>query len=177
MLLTGSPGVGKTTVLAATVEALAKRGFRVGGMISREVRESGVRIGFEMLDLRSSKRGWLAQAGQKGGPGVGKYCVNLKDLEAIGAVSIIKAVEDCDVVAVDEIGPMELFSRKFREAANMAVQSRKLVLAVVHWKVMDRLVVEVKARIDSEIFVVTYQNREKLSEVLLSRAIEYLEQL
>ena len=36
LLLTGNPGVGKTTVLMKTVNLLKERGFSVGGMLSRE---------------------------------------------------------------------------------------------------------------------------------------------
>lgn len=115
MLLTGSPGVGKTTVLLKTVEALKAKGYNVGGMISREARVGGTRVGFEILDLTSSKHGWLAHVNQKSGPQVGKYRVNLEDLDEIGAEAIKKAVENFDVVAVDEIGPMELFSGRRRE--------------------------------------------------------------
>ena len=59
-LLTGSPGVGKTTLLLKVVEALRAKGYSVGGMISREVRSCGTRIGFEILDLNTGKSGWLA---------------------------------------------------------------------------------------------------------------------
>ncbi|MEM3153495.1 MAG: nucleoside-triphosphatase, partial [Candidatus Bathyarchaeia archaeon] len=41
LLITGSPGVGKTTLLLKVVEALKARGCSVGGMVSREVRLSG----------------------------------------------------------------------------------------------------------------------------------------
>ena len=150
-----------------TVDALTKKGFRVGGMLSREARKNGVRVGFEILDLRSPKRGWLAQVSQKSGSRVGRYSVNLKDLEAIGAESITEAVRNCDIVAIDEVGPMELFSRKFREAVSMALQSQRLVTVVVQWKTTDRLVVEVKDRFDSEIFLFTYDNREELFEVVV----------
>jgi len=40
----------------------------------------------------------------------------------------LEAAEDCDVVATDEIGPMELFSSKFREAVTSDLQNRKLVV-------------------------------------------------
>lgn len=46
LLLTGAPGVGKTTVLTKTVDALKANGISVGGMICREVREEGGRVGF-----------------------------------------------------------------------------------------------------------------------------------
>ncbi|NWF97298.1 MAG: DUF2478 domain-containing protein [Candidatus Thorarchaeota archaeon] len=106
LLLTGNPGVGKTTVLLRVVEALKAKGYSVGGMISREVRSGGTRVGFEILDLASGRRGWLAHVNQPSGPQVGKYRVNLEDLNSIGAEAIANAVASSDVVAIDEIGPM-----------------------------------------------------------------------
>jgi nucleoside-triphosphatase len=170
LLITGSPGVGKTTVLTKTVDVLRERGCRVGGMLSREVREEGVRVGFEIMDLSSHKRGWLAHVNQKTGPQVGKYRVNLADLENVGAKAIVDAVEDCDVIAIDEIGPMELFSEKFRNAVKTALQSSKLVIAVVHWKAKDKLVNDVKAREDAETLTVTPENRETLSKTIVNKA-------
>jgi nucleoside-triphosphatase THEP1 len=60
LILTGAPGVGKTTMLTKTVDALKMKGVRVGGMVTREVRKDNVRVGFEILDLTSDKHGWLA---------------------------------------------------------------------------------------------------------------------
>ncbi|MDH7477833.1 MAG: NTPase [Candidatus Bathyarchaeota archaeon] len=175
LLLTGSPGIGKTTVLLRVVEALKAKGYSVGGMISREVRSCGMRVGFEILDLSSSRRGWLAHVNQNVGPQVGKYRVNLADLDAVGAEAILKAVEECDVIAIDEIGPMELFSEKFRLAVKKAVESTKPIIGVVHWKARHRLIDEVRAREDVEIFAVTYENRDKMHEIILEKAIKYFE--
>lgn len=171
LLLTGAPGVGKTTVLIKTVDALAKD-MAVGGMISREAREGGVRVGFEIIDLSNLKKGWLAHINQKTGPQVGKYHVNLQDLENIGAQAITQALETCDVIAIDEIGPMELFSQKFKHAVRQALESEKLVLAVVHAKARDPLISEAKQRADAETFTVTFANREKLPEELTLKALE-----
>jgi nucleoside-triphosphatase len=175
--LTGSPGVGKTTVLMKTVEALKERGYSVGGMVSREVREGGVRVGFEIVDVNSSRRGWLAHVNQKAGPQVGKYRVNIRDLEDIGASTIVDAIESCGIVAIDEIGPMELFSGKFKEAARKALESRKVVLVVVHWKAQDRLILAAKNREDADSVIVTVENRERLPEVLAEKVVEYLKHI
>jgi nucleoside-triphosphatase len=174
LLLTGSPGVGKTTVLMKTVSALKEKGCCVGGMISREAREGGTRVGFEILDLSSGRRGWLAHVNQKSGPQVGKYRVNLEDLNSIGAQAVTEAVENCDVVAVDEVGTMELFSAKFKEAVQKALESRKPVLAVVHGKARDKLINEAKSRQDSETFTVTQENRNKLPETITQKTFELL---
>jgi nucleoside-triphosphatase len=176
LFVAGSPGTGKTSVLLKTIEVLKARGYSVGGMISREVRTCGARVGFEILDLSSGRRGWLAHANQKHGPRIGKYRVNLEDLDSIGAEAIATAVENADVVAIDEIGPMELYSERFKEAVKKAVESRKLVVGTVHWKARDRLIQEISAREDAEIYKVTYENRGNLHEILVEKAVGFLEQ-
>lgn len=176
LILTGNPGVGKTTVLTKTVEELRNRGYTVGGMLSREVREGGVRVGFEIQDIAGGKRGWLAHVNQKQGPSVGKYHVNLEDLNNIGAQAITEAIEKADIIAIDEIGPMELFSGKFKEATKKALDSDKLVLAVVHYKAQDKLIAETKSNPASETVVVTVENREKLPEFMAAKALAFLEQ-
>ncbi len=176
LFITASPGTGKTSVLLKTIEVLKARGYSVGGMISREVRTCGARVGFEILDLSSGRRGWLAHVNQKHGPRIGKYRVNLEDLDNIGAEAIATAVENADVVAIDEIGPMELHSECFKEAVMKAVESRKLVIGTVHWKARDRLIQEISAREDAEIYKVTYENRGNLHEILVEKAVGFLGQ-
>lgn len=174
LLLTGPPGVGKTTVLINTIDSLRAKGVSVGGMISREARDGGMRVGFEIIDLAGDRHGWLAHVNQLTGPQVGKYYVNLHDLEAIGATAIVEATEKCVAVVVDEIGPMELYSPVFKQAVKKALYSGKLVLAVVHAKAKDPLISEAKQREDTEIFVVTAENRGMLPEVLSSKVLMIL---
>lgn len=172
--LTGIPGVGKTTVLLKIVEDLKAKGCNVGGMISHEIRSYGERVGFEILDLSSNQRGWLAHINQQNGPKVGKYRVNIADLENVGARAILDAVQNCDVIAIDEIGPMELFSEKFKEAVKRAVECEKLVIGVVHWKTRDSLIDTVKKLEDTEIIEVKSENRSYLHEVVVEKAMEFL---
>jgi nucleoside-triphosphatase len=173
LLITGEPGTGKTTVLAKTVDALKGRGFIVGGMISRECRDGCARMGFEVIDLLGGKHGWLAHVDQKTGPQIGKYRVNLSDLEKIGVKAIIEATQKNDVVVIDEIGPMELFSGKFKQAVNEAIESNKVVLAVVHAKVKDPLITEVKRMENAELFTITLANRKGLPELLTQKVLSY----
>ena len=174
LILLGNPGVGKTTVLAKVVSALRARDVRVGGMFSREVRKGALREGFEIVDVATAKVGWLAQVNQQGIHQVGKYHVNLADLDSVGAQAINAAVEHSDVVVIDEIGPMELFSSKFKEATQKTLESSKLVIAVVHWKSQDKLIVAAKNRADAEIIMVTSKNRDTLHEALIEKAVAFL---
>jgi nucleoside-triphosphatase len=174
LLLTGAPGIGKTTILARTAELLKSEGYSVGGMISREVRVKQNRVGFEIIDVTSSSRNWLAHVDQKIGPQVGRYRVNISGLEATGVPAVLNAVQKADVVFIDEVGPMELFSSRFKDAVRKAVESEKPVIAIVHWKAADPFIGTLKVRGDSEMFVASITNRDELPETLSKKVIEYV---
>ncbi len=104
---------------------------------------------------------------QPTGPQVSKYRVNLNHLQVIGASSILNAVANADVVAIDEIGPMELFSPDFKEAVAQAIRSGKPVLGTIHYKARDPLITNIKARDDVEILEITYENRRDLHNLII----------
>jgi len=169
--VTGRPGVGKTTVLLKVIEGMKVKGFNVGGMISREVRSKGSRIGFEVVDIASGKKGWLAHIKQPVGPKIGKYRVNLNDLNSVGVRAILNALEQADVTVIDEIGPMELYSKEFIEAVEKALKSPKPIIGTVHFRVRHPLIDHLKKRDDSEILEVTPNNRERLHKLIIGNLL------
>ncbi|HVP27314.1 MAG TPA: NTPase [Candidatus Bathyarchaeia archaeon] len=174
LFLTGDPAVGKTTVLLKVVDGLKAKGYSVTGMVSREVRSCGSRVGFEILDLGSDRHGWLAHVSQKNGPQVGKYRVNIEGLNDVGVRSLMLAVDEFDVIVIDEIGPMELCSGKFSEAVKRVLESGRLVVGIIHRNARSSLIDELKARKDFELFNVTFSNREHLHEIIIEKAVEFL---
>jgi len=174
LFVTGRPGIGKTSVLLRAVEGLKTKGYKIGGMLSREVREKGVRIGFEIIDFYSGRRGWLAHVNQPVGPKVSKYRVNLNDVDIIGAGSIRDAAENAQIIIIDEIGPMELFSQAFREAVVEAVNSGKPLLGTIHFKARDPLINLIRSRDDAEIIEVTYENRTYFHNILIEKITKAL---
>jgi nucleoside-triphosphatase len=128
-LLTGRPGVGKTTVIRAVVDQL---GQQAGGFYTEEIREGGKRTGFRLIAL-DGPRGILASVNRSSCYRVGKYSVHLDDLERVGMAAIQRALEGpwVDVVVIDEIGKMELFSSAFRKVVQQALDGPKIVLATV----------------------------------------------
>jgi nucleoside-triphosphatase len=176
LFVTGRPGIGKTTVLLNAAEALQARGYHVGGMISREIRKEGGRFGFEIVDFRTDRRGWLARVDQLVGPQVGKYRVNLSDLDSIGANAVLNALRDADVVVIDEIGPMELLSQTFKKSVSEALDSRKLVLGAIHHSARNPIIESVKKRDDVFMVTVDLANRKHLHNILIQNALQYLQQ-
>ncbi|MDH5733716.1 MAG: NTPase [Candidatus Bathyarchaeota archaeon] len=174
IFITGQPGIGKTSVLLKIIEVLKKRGYLVGGMISQEKREMGIRIGFEIIDISTAQRGWLARVAQSNGPRVGKYRVNLDDLKRIGASSILNAIDETDVIVIDEVGPMELFSPAFKQAVIQALKSNKTILGTIHHRAHDSLVNNIRSRKDAEILDVTYENRNTLHNLIIDKILQSL---
>ena len=176
LFVTGRPSIGKTTVLLNAIEKLRAEGCSVGGMTSREVRQEGARIGFQITDLKIGEGGWLAHVNQPTGPQVSKYRVNLNDLEAIGVKAIKAALREADLVVIDEIGPMELFSQAFKQVVKDAVDSRKLILGVIHHSARDSIIESIRKRDDAQILEVTLENRNRLHNTLIQNALQYLQQ-
>lgn len=172
--ITGPPGIGKTTILLKAAEALEKKGYKLGGMLTREAREKGTRVGFEIIDYETKKYGWLAHVQQPNGPQVGKYRVNLADLESIGASAIRNAVARAEIIVIDEVGPMELHSTVFREAVTEALVSGKPVLGVVHERTQDKLINAIRKNDDAEIIQATRVNREQIHNHLIEKVNQLL---
>ncbi|RLF16566.1 MAG: NTPase [Thermoprotei archaeon] len=162
VFITGPPGVGKSTAVMRAAEELKRLGLKVGGMTSGEVRRGGSRVGFELTDLLTGEKGTLASVAQPTGPRVGKYRVNLRDLDEVGAKAIARAVDEADVVVIDEVGPMELYSESFKREVKRALDSGKLVLGTVHYKARDPLIDEIKSRGDSKLVVLSLSNRDRV---------------
>ena len=160
--------MGKSTVAKRVFDILSLEGFRTGGIMSPEIREKGVRLGFKIIDLLGEKEGILAHVNQRNGPSVGKYRVNLEDLEAVGVTAIEKAIKQADWVLIDEIGKMELFSRAFQNAVIRAFDSEKPILAVIPQRYQHPTLKTITRKSNVRIYEVTLENREGLPEKISS---------
>ncbi|MFQ5975026.1 MAG: NTPase [Candidatus Hydrothermarchaeales archaeon] len=167
LLITGQPGSGKTTLCQKVVEGLKDK-IQIGGFVSGEIREGGIRKGFMIKDVGSGVKGILAHVDHKTGPRVGKYRVNLDDLNAIGVGAINRALGDCDLVIIDEIGPMELYSEEFVKAVKDAFSSEKHVIASIHFRTKKRLLKRLRLK-EIPIRVIEEGNREVLLEEIVEK--------
>lgn len=164
--VTGSPGIGKSTVVAKVSEKLASQlGFKIGGIRTAEIREEGHRKGFLIQDLATGETGTLSHI-KGNGLRLGKYRINMEDLERIGANAIRNSLF-CDLVIIDEIGPMELVSGAFVDSVEGVLESDKPVLAVLHHS--SRHPLARRIRKEFEVLTVDTKNRDELPKKLFNR--------
>lgn len=157
LLLTGNPGSGKTTIIR---DVLSRIGLKAGGFYTEELRREGARQGFKISSLDGNSA-TLAHVNIKSPYKVGKYGVDLNSLEQVAVSAIRNAAENCDVVVIDEIGKMELFSDPFRQAVMEAIDSEKPILGTIMLKShpwADRL----KQHPNVELTLVDRANRQRV---------------
>lgn len=126
-LLTGSPGAGKTTIIR---EVIARIEANAGGFYTQEIRAGGTRQGFKIITLEG-KDAVLSHVNFSSSHRVSKYGVDVGTLERIGVAALSQALKKNDVIVIDEIGKMELFSPRFREVVLRAIESGKKVLGTI----------------------------------------------
>jgi len=160
LLVEARPGAGKTTAFRRLAALLRYDGVAVSGFTTEELREQGRRVGFAVESL-DGERATLAHRSLGGPPRVGRYGVDLEAFERVALPSLRAE----DVVLIDELGKMELFSERFREAVLELFDSEVRLAATVH-TARHPFTDALKERTDVELVRLTAANREELPDHL-----------
>ena len=113
-VLTSPPKTVKSTAIKKIINMLGAK--NCCGFYTKEMIEDGQRVGFKIVTL-SGKDGILAHVSYYGEYRIGKYGVNLKEFEKVALTELENIINanDNKYVIIDEIGPMQFFSDKYKE--------------------------------------------------------------
>jgi nucleoside-triphosphatase len=163
LLLTGQPGVGKTTVIRKIAGAIPD--LTVRGFFTEEIRSEGRREGFRLetfdgdvtvlshVDIRSPHR-------------LGRYGVDVAALDRV-VDSALRLSDTVDLYLIDEIGKMECFSERFVAAMKELLDSPHRIVATIH-RTAGGFIGSVRRRSDAEIWELTLKSRDGVLDRALS---------
>ncbi|XP_042041071.1 cancer-related nucleoside-triphosphatase homolog isoform X1 [Salvia splendens] len=182
-LVTGSPGVGKTTLIIRVLDALKQfiPSLKIQGFYTREVREGCDRVGFEVVTV-DGRRGPLASTiitsrESHKWPNVGRYKVDVSSFESL-ALPELEVKEDTDLFIIDEVGKMELFSASFFPAVLRVLESNIPLLATVPVPKSGRDipgVARLKNHPGATIYTLNTSNRDAMKEQIYSNLVDLLQ--
>ena len=161
VLVTGPPRSGKSTLIEKVVQEINQPAT---GFFTRELREKGKRVGF-LIETLDGNTGILAHQEITSRYRVGKYGVNLADLDQIAVVSMLPSSPD-QIVVVDEIGKMECFSHLFKETLLRVLSSENQVIGSIAIK-GDRFIQSIKRRDDVSLVSMTEKTRDLALDLFL----------
>ena len=162
IFLTGPPSSEKTTAIKKVVAGL-KRSAK--GFYTQKIHVNGKRQGFKMITL-AGKEGLLGHRDIKSDYTVSKYGVSIENIDNIAVPAIIPDNQS-QIIILDEIGKMECFSKKFKEAALQALDSNNTVIGTIAISGTE-FIRKIKERCDMKIIEATESNRHELSDKILS---------
>ena len=166
IFITGVPRSGKTTLIKRVLDSLNgdKKGF-----ITREVREEGQRTGFEIITSTGEKT-LLAGINIKSHIKVSRYFIDILGFE--GLLSPLYNIRK-ELLYIDEIGQMELYSNRFQGLVRLYLDSSNLFLGTISKVYEHPLIREIRKRRDVTLFDLTSENREEIFRKVHTLISEY----
>lgn len=159
ILITGQPRSGKSTLLDKIIADIPKK----VGFVTKEVLTNGERTGFE-LETHLGTKAMLADVHQQTPYKFSKYFVQVEALETLIPEVALFGVDD--VLYLDEIAPLELFSDKFKQLVLQYMDSPNICLATIKQNYADDFIESIKKRPDVVLVEITPENRNEQEQFL-----------
>lgn len=168
ILITGLPGIGKTTLIKQLLYKLEK--YKPVGFYTEEIRHEGERKGFQLVSLEGEKS-ILAHVFIESPHHIGKYKVDVHGFDSfLDSLDIFKSTSR--PIVIDEIGKMECMSAKFVKMIVDILNSKNIVIATIA-HTDGGIKGKIKEREDVRLFKMNLENRDTLED----KIIEYLKTL
>jgi len=172
--ITGLPRSGKSAVMEKVLSMLREERERelsarnlsdteiIGGICTEPILENGERLGYKIRNLVTGDEGEIAHKSIDSRLRVLGYGLNTAELERVAIPAIQHAIDNCEVIVIDEIGKFAVESEAFVNAVRNALEIDKPTLLTLHKKSRHPLLQDIRRRDDGRILEVTPVNRALL---------------
>jgi len=175
ILVTGVPKSGKSTLLKKIVADIQDK----AGFVTNEILGTEGRVGFE-IESHTGHKAILAHVDFATPYTVSKYGIDVENLDAI--IPGISTFSSSDLLYLDEIGQMQLFSEKFKDLVLKFLNSPNTCVATLSYVYQNSFTELLKDRDDVILVEISPENREKKEEFVrkliqkIAKARVYLKQ-
>ena len=161
ILLTGKPGIGKSTALSRITDMLGRR--RCAGLLAKEILKDGERIGFSSYGLKCKESVVLAHKEFHTGFFIEDFGVDPNALDKL-CEKEYAAAEESQVrfMILDEIGRMQMMSQGFKRLLEKMAGSDRYLIATICLEDEIEYIREFKKREGVRLFVLDENSREDI---------------
>jgi nucleoside-triphosphatase len=174
--ITGLPRSGKSAVMQKVVQMITDerraemraRGDDVsaakilGGMRCEPLVEDGERVGVRCINFQTGEEDVMAHKNIDSRLRVLGYGIDPDAIERIAVPAIEEAMDNYEVIVIDEIGKFSVESEAFVDIVRAAMKVDKPTLVTLHKKSRHPLLQDIRRRDDARILEVTPVNRALL---------------
>jgi len=131
MIITGDIQIGKTTLCREVMEQAKRKGIDVAGLLSPAVFEEDKKIGIDALNVRSEKSRRLAELRGENSRGLETRRWSFLPEAVEWGNQVLQDSVPCDLLIIDELGPIELEKEQGWVEGLKAIDSRKFLACLV----------------------------------------------
>lgn len=159
IFLTGEPKAGKSTILRETIQGIAQK----TGFLTAEMTKDGRRYGFKTIAENGSEAILALDSDETLYP-VGRFFVQVEGYSAFMESLPVPTIND--VIYVDEIGQMQLLSKKFIDAVTSYLSMPNMLIGTIS-KVYDHPYIQkAKNSPATAVIEVTPENRNQVRKTM-----------
>jgi len=159
ILITGLPKSGKSILLKKIISGLENK----VGFVTNEIRENGERTGFE-IETHLGERSTLASINFKTDFQVSKYFVDIDNLDRM--IPKVSEFNNENILFLDEIGQMELFSENFKKLVLKYLDSPNICIGTLSKIYSNDFTEQIKKRDDVILVEISEENRDPTEQFL-----------
>jgi nucleoside-triphosphatase len=163
ILLSGEPRVGKTTAIKNIIQRIGKE--NCVGFFTEEICNEAGRIGFDCVSLEGD-RIKIADVSLESDIRIGRYGIDIDAFECF-ALNIINGARNTKkVIILDEIGPIQLMSAKFKQELWHLLKESQCILGTIFYQEHAEID-EIKRLPNIKIYNLNTENRNAITDVII----------
>ena len=160
ILLSGEPRVGKTTALKKIIKMVGEDNCI--GFYTEEIRNEFDRVGFDCVSL-DGRRKRIADINFNSDLRLGRYGIDIEAFEDFALEIMKNSCSSNKIIIIDEIGPIQFLSAKFKEEINSILTDSQCVIGTIFYNKHPDID-EIKKIPGIKIYFMTSENRNTILE-------------